>query len=80
MPSTSPAEDTISPERLTSSSLSESQPPVSPSLMKQMSWLSGFAATASPRAAASSRTCALGVSPSGNSECASWSWVSTPST
>ncbi len=31
-----------------------------------MSWLSGLAATTSPRRSASSRTCGLGVSPSGN--------------
>ena len=38
--------------------------------MKQMSWLSGLSATASPRRAASSRICGLGVSPIGNSRVA----------
>lgn len=43
------------------------QPPrVSPSGMKQMSWLSGFCATVRPRSAASARTTAFdGVVPSG---------------
>src|SRR6478609_5162770 len=50
---------------------------VSPDGMKQMSWLSGFAATASPRRAASSRICGLGVSPIGN---AAWRNCSTVST
>ena len=50
------------PPRLTprSASFSASQPPVSPSLMKQMSWLSGLSATASPRRDASSRITRLG--------------------
>ena len=39
---------------------------VSPEGMKQMSWLSGFSATESPRLAASSRIAGLGVSPTGN--------------
>ena len=61
--------------------LSASQPRVSPSGMKQMSWLSGFAATDRPRASASARTSAFeGVAPSGNQACASWAAVSTPST
>ena len=60
---------------------SASQPAVSPSGMKQMSWLSGLLATESPRRSASARTSALdGVSASGNIECLSCSWVSTPST
>ena len=51
---------------------SASQPRVSPSGMKQMSWLSGLCATVSPRASASARTSAFdGVSPSGNRVCAS---------
>ena len=45
---------------------SASQPRVSPSGMKQMSWLSGFCATVRPRSAASARTSAFdGVAPSG---------------
>ena len=44
------------------------KPLVSPSAMKQTSWLSGLSATASPRRAASARTWALGVSPSGKVE------------
>ena len=61
--------------------LSASHPRVSPSGMKQMSWLSGFCATVSPRAAASARTIAFdGVRPSGKYVCASCSAVSTPST
>ena len=47
-----------------------SQPALSPSATKQMSWLSGLSATSSPRCAASSRTAGLVESPSGNSECA----------
>ncbi len=53
---------------------------VSPDGMKQMSWLSGLFATASPRAAASSRICSLGVSPTGNIARDNWSAVSTAST
>ena len=53
---------------------------VSPSGMKQMSWLSGLRATAKPRRAASSRTCGLVESPSGKNDRASWSASSTPST
>ena len=52
-------------------SFSRSQPAVSPSEMKQMSWLSGFCATCRPAAlglGAHRPTC--GESPSGNSECA----------
>ena len=63
-----------------SPSFSRSQPALSPSATKQMSWESGFSATSSPRRAASSRITDFGVSPSGNSEWASCSWVSTPST
>ena len=43
-----------------------------------MSWLSGFWATCRPRRSASARTSAFGESPSGNSECASCSWVEHP--
>ncbi len=58
-----------SPSRISPGSAptrSASQPRVSPSGMKQMSWLSGFCATWIPRAWASARTSALeGVDPSG---------------
>src|SRR5699024_9461347 len=40
---------------------SVSQPALSPSETKQMSWLSGFCATCRPRRSASARTCSLGV-------------------
>ena len=53
------------------------KPVVSPSAMKQTSWLSGLSATARPRCAASTRTFALGVSPSGKMAWLSWSEVST---
>ena len=60
---------------------SASQPRVSPSGMKQMSWLSGLFATVNPRSAASARTWAFeGVSARGNMQCSSCWWVSTPST
>ena len=82
LPSTSPlAWSTNSPDvSVSGPSFSRSQPEVSPSEMKQMSWLSGFWATCRPRRSASARTSDFGESPSGNSECASCSWVSTPST
>ena len=48
-----------------SPSLRVSQPRVSPSGMKQMSWLSGFFAMKKPRAAASSRMRGFSVSPRG---------------
>ena len=44
---------------------------VLPSATKQMSWLSGLSATASPRRSASARTSDLSVSPSGNNACKS---------
>ena len=56
------------------------KPLVSPSAMKQTSWLSGSSATASPRRPASARTWALGVSPSGNMAWAICSEVSTART
>ena len=82
-PSSAPdAPSTIAPPWFgaRSPSFSRSQPALSPSETKQMSWESGLSATSSPRAAASARTCGFAVSPSGKSECASCSWVSTPST
>src|SRR5947209_3813742 len=48
--------------------------------MKQMSWLSGFSATARPRRAASARMRGFGVSPMGNAAWRNCSAVSTAST
>jgi len=69
-PTVAPVSSTISPARLPSRR--SRKPAVSPSGMKQMSWLSGFDATEKPRSAASARTSAFeGVAPSGNMLCAS---------
>ncbi len=53
---------------------------MSPSGMKQMSWLSGLLATGSPRRSASARTSGLREPPSGNIACRSCSGVSEAST
>ena len=53
---------------------------MSPSGMKQTSWLSGLVATAIPRAAASARTSVLVEEPSGNMAPLSCSRLSTAST
>ena len=66
VPSLAPASSTMSPSALPRREARK--PWVSPSAMKQMSWLSGFLATASPRRSASARISSLvvSVSPSGN--------------
>ena len=70
VPSSRPSGSTMGPGAR--SMRSASQPRVSPSGMKQMSWESGFAATDRPRSAASARTSSLdGVSASGKRQWAS---------
>ncbi len=59
VPSTSTMSPAVWPSR------PDRKPAVSPSAMKQMSWLSGLSATASPRSAASARTWDFRDPPSG---------------